>query len=105
MRAELQALFPEVVTYAELVEPALAEPLFPEEEAHIARAVDKRKAEFALGRTCARRALAKLGMPPVPLLPLADRSVQWPSEALGKHHRTRTASAPRWQPDATSYAG
>jgi 4'-phosphopantetheinyl transferase EntD len=87
MRVELRqlfsALFPASVRGAELSEQALAEPLFPEEEAAIARAVDKRRVEFALGRTCARRALAELGVSPVALPQRDDRSVQWPEEAWG----------------------
>ena len=83
MRPELRALFPESVAYAELMDPAQAEPLFLEEEAHIARAVDKRRHEFALGRTCARRALVQLGLPRTALPAHADRSVQWPAQALG----------------------
>ena len=43
--------------------------LFPEEAAVVAKAVPKRQREFAGVRACARRALARLGVPPVPLLP------------------------------------
>jgi 4'-phosphopantetheinyl transferase EntD len=87
MRVELRqlfpALFPTSVRGAELSEQALAEPLFPEEEPAIARAVDKRRVEFALGRTCARQALAELGVAPVALPQCDDRSVAWPAEAWG----------------------
>lgn len=94
MRDELKALFPEHVHGVEVLlargtagfdQLALhdAEPLFPEELASIARAVDKRKHEFALGRTCARRALAALGLPAQALLANADRSVRWPAAAWG----------------------
>ena len=38
--------------------------LFPEEEAAIAKAVDKRRREFTTARACARAALARLGLPP-----------------------------------------
>ncbi len=34
--------------------------LFPEEEAFIAKAVDRRRREFATARACARAALARL---------------------------------------------
>lgn len=87
MRVELRqlfpALFPATVRGAELSEPALAEPLFAEEEVTIARAVDKRRVEFALGRTAARRALGELGVPPVALPQRKDRAVEWPAEAWG----------------------
>jgi 4'-phosphopantetheinyl transferase EntD len=85
LRAELQSLFPASVTGAEseLGAGTLEEPLFPEEAAYVARAVDKRKREFAAGRACARRALALLGVAPSPLLANEDRSVRWPDTTLG----------------------
>jgi 4'-phosphopantetheinyl transferase EntD len=83
LRPELRALFPASVTGMELSDPELAEPLWPEELAAIERAVDKRKREFTAGRSCARRALAALGIAPVPLLARDDRSVGWPEEAWG----------------------
>jgi 4'-phosphopantetheinyl transferase EntD len=76
-------LFPGDVRCVELSDPALAKPLFPAEEAAIARAVDKRKLEFALGRTAARQALAQLGIAPVALPQNKDRSVEWPAAAWG----------------------
>jgi 4'-phosphopantetheinyl transferase EntD len=38
--------------------------LWPEEEPHIARAIDQRRREFTAGRNCARRALAALRVAP-----------------------------------------
>jgi 4'-phosphopantetheinyl transferase EntD len=83
VRPELAALFPAHVAYADLSGPSPLEPLFAEEAAYVARAVDKRKREFTLGRSCARRALATLGIEAQPLLPNPDRSVRWPAEAWG----------------------
>jgi 4'-phosphopantetheinyl transferase EntD len=83
VRPELRALFPRAIAGAELARDEDAEPLFAEEEACVARAVEKRKREYALGRTCARRALAELGLPRVPLPSNADRSVRWPAEVWG----------------------
>jgi 4'-phosphopantetheinyl transferase EntD len=80
---DIAALFPPHVQGAELSAPELAEPLFAAEEAAVARAVAKRRAEFALGRTAARKALSALGLPPGPLLPNSDRSVAWPERAWG----------------------
>jgi len=57
--------------------------LFPEEEAHVASAVEKRRREFAAGRSCARRALAALGVPPAPLLPGAGGAPAWPAGYTG----------------------
>ena len=43
--------------------------LYPAEEAVIAKAVDKRRREFATARACARAALTTLGLPPAPIVP------------------------------------
>ncbi|MEJ2859241.1 MULTISPECIES: 4'-phosphopantetheinyl transferase family protein [unclassified Saccharothrix] len=58
-------------------------PLFPEEEEHVAKAVDKRRKEFTTGRHCARLALGRLGFPPVPLLPGEKRAPVWPDGVVG----------------------
>lgn len=83
MRPELLGFFSDVVAFAELPQSAPTDPLFPEERTAIEKAVDKRKREFELGRTCARRALTQLGIAPRALPMNADRSVTWPSEAWG----------------------
>jgi 4'-phosphopantetheinyl transferase EntD len=57
--------------------------LFPEEEAVVARAVDKRRREFASARACARAGLARLGVPPVPILPGLRGAPQWPPGIVG----------------------
>jgi 4'-phosphopantetheinyl transferase EntD len=76
-------LYPNDVVGVELSDPARIEALYPEEEAAIIRAVEKRRVEFALGRTAARRALSRLGVRAGALLQNKDRSVQWPDEAWG----------------------
>ncbi|GAA3071761.1 4'-phosphopantetheinyl transferase family protein [Streptosporangium carneum] len=57
--------------------------LFPEEEAVIARAVDKRRREFTTARHCARQALARLGLPAAPILPGERGAPGWPSGVRG----------------------
>lgn len=57
--------------------------LFPEEEERIARAVDKRRREFTTVRRCARLALARLGVPPAPLLPGERGAPGWPDGVVG----------------------
>jgi 4'-phosphopantetheinyl transferase EntD len=57
--------------------------LFPDEEAVIANAVDKRRREFTTARACARTALAKLGLPPVPIVPGLRGAPQWPPGVVG----------------------
>jgi 4'-phosphopantetheinyl transferase EntD len=57
--------------------------LFPAEEALIAKAVGKRRREFTTARACARAALARLGMPPAPILTGPGGAPQWPSGIVG----------------------
>jgi 4'-phosphopantetheinyl transferase EntD len=57
--------------------------LFPAEQAVIGRAVEKRRREFATARACARAALARLGQPPVAILPGERGSPGWPPGIVG----------------------
>lgn len=57
--------------------------LLPEEAATLAAAVDKRRREFAAGRSCARQALARLGFPAAPILPAPSRAPIWPDGVVG----------------------
>jgi 4'-phosphopantetheinyl transferase EntD len=57
--------------------------LFPEEEAAVARAVPKRRGEFSTVRACARVALARLGIPPAPIVPGTRGAPQWPAGVVG----------------------
>jgi 4'-phosphopantetheinyl transferase EntD len=57
--------------------------LFPAEEAAVARAVDKRRREFATVRACARDALGRLGVPAAPILPGLRGAPQWPAGIVG----------------------
>jgi 4'-phosphopantetheinyl transferase EntD len=53
-------------------------------EADLVRdAVVSRQREFALGRTCARRALSHFGVTPVPIGVLANRAPSWPAGFVG----------------------
>jgi 4'-phosphopantetheinyl transferase EntD len=85
----LVGLFPEgvVTVCGDPDEPA--QPLFPEEEALVARAVAKRRREFAKGRECARAAMERLGIHGVPLLSGTDREPLWPKEIAGSITHTR----------------
>ncbi|AKZ59372.1 4'-phosphopantetheinyl transferase Npt [Streptomyces ambofaciens ATCC 23877] len=58
-------------------------PLYPEEEALVARAVDKRRREFTAVRSCARRAMEKLGVPAQPVLNGERGAPRWPSGLVG----------------------
>ncbi|MFF4761495.1 4'-phosphopantetheinyl transferase [Streptomyces sp. NPDC001292] len=58
-------------------------PLHPEEQALVARAVAKRRREFAGVRACARLAMEKLGVPPQPVLPGERGAPRWPEGLTG----------------------
>ena len=57
--------------------------LFPEEAEAVARAVEKRRREFATVRQCARTALGELGIPPAPILPGPEGAPRWPDGIVG----------------------
>ncbi|WP_433325874.1 4'-phosphopantetheinyl transferase family protein [Spirillospora sp. CA-294931] len=57
--------------------------IFPEEERVIARAVAKRRNDFISARACARQALGKLGVDPVPILPGERGAPGWPPGIVG----------------------
>ncbi|MFS8202752.1 4'-phosphopantetheinyl transferase family protein [Streptomyces sp. CWNU-52B] len=63
--------------------PAPYPELYPEEEALIARAVEKRRREFTVVRGCARRAMEKLGVPPQAVLPGDRGAPGWPAGLIG----------------------
>jgi 4'-phosphopantetheinyl transferase EntD len=57
--------------------------LFPDEEAVLGRAVEKRRREFTTARDCAHRALRGLGLPPQPVLSGARGEPCWPAGIVG----------------------
>lgn len=79
----IELILPSAVASAE----AFGDPpdlrLFPEEEALMDRAVDKRRREFATGRSCARTALTALGIDPAPIMAGEGRAPQWPAGIVG----------------------
>ncbi|MFB7634059.1 4'-phosphopantetheinyl transferase [Streptomyces sp. NPDC056149] len=87
--------------------------LFPEEERAIAYAGDKRRREFITARQCAHRALARLGLPPAPLLPGPTGAPAWPPGITGSITHcdgyraaavTRTTDLPHLGIDAEPHA-
>jgi 4'-phosphopantetheinyl transferase EntD len=81
--ALLDGLLPAGVALAWTHSDAPTPALFPDEEQFVAKAVPKRRREFALGRHCARRALAELGVAPVALLAGDAREPRWPLGVVG----------------------
>ena len=77
-------MLPEQVLLAEIA-PQAADPerLHPDELRAIARAVPKRRQEFAAGRLLARDLLARAGRPLDALIPDDDRVPRWPSDITG----------------------
>lgn len=79
----LRTLLPLSVAVVEMGEHPVEFDIFPQEEAVVARSVDKRRREFAAVRRCARRALARLGYAPVPILPGERGAPVWPVGVVG----------------------
>jgi 4'-phosphopantetheinyl transferase EntD len=79
-------------------------PLFPAEAAAVARAVDKRRREYAGVRACARTALAGLGRPPVPIVAGFRGAPQWPPGVVGSMTHCAGYRAAAVAPAADVYA-
>ncbi|WP_030683824.1 4'-phosphopantetheinyl transferase family protein [Streptomyces sp. NRRL B-1347] len=79
----MRRLLPDHVEVTEVRGELSAPPLFPEEAATVARAVAKRRREFATGRRCARLSLAALGCTAAPLLPGPSGAPCWPAGVVG----------------------
>jgi 4'-phosphopantetheinyl transferase EntD len=78
----LVGALPDVVTVELFADPPNIH-LYPEEADRVKRAVDRRRREFATVRLCARTALARLGVPPGPILPGPDGEPAWPEGVVG----------------------
>jgi len=79
----IASLLPDTVVTVEARDDDWTAPLLSEEEPLVARAVDKRRREFAAGRACARRALEQLGLPASPILAGPRREPLWPPGVVG----------------------
>ncbi|MCA0274501.1 MAG: 4'-phosphopantetheinyl transferase superfamily protein [Proteobacteria bacterium] len=73
----------------------MAADLLPEEAVHLTRMVASRRIEFAAGRMCARAAMRRLGLPPLPVLHGEDRAPIWPDGVVGSisHSGTKCVAA------------
>jgi 4'-phosphopantetheinyl transferase EntD len=94
-----QILPPEVASFATRGDNISAW-LFPDEAAQIQGAVDTRRREFTTARTCARLAIAKLGLPMAPILRGTQREPIWPQGVVGsithcKGYRAAAAARPK----------
>jgi 4'-phosphopantetheinyl transferase EntD len=73
---------PQVVAVETFGDPPEAQ-LHPDEDAALRNAVAKRRIEAGTARWCARQALAKLGLPPAPILPGLRGAPVWPTGVAG----------------------
>jgi 4'-phosphopantetheinyl transferase EntD len=87
VRGEMPVLIEKILPASVVSAEAFTDPadvaLFPEEAAAVANAVDKRRREFATGRNCARVALGRLGVPPVPIVRGERGAPVWPAGIVG----------------------
>ena len=79
----IEEILPAAVAAAEMFTDPPDATLFPQEAAIVERASDKRRREFTAGRECARIALGKLGIAPVPILIGERGAPQWPPGIVG----------------------
>jgi 4'-phosphopantetheinyl transferase EntD len=79
----IERIVPATVAAEEAYEHAEDAPLYPEEEALLVRVVPKRRREFTTARHCARAALARLGVPPAPIIPGQRGAPTWPAGVVG----------------------
>jgi len=81
--AVIGQILPPQAAAAEAFGDVAGAPLFAAEEAALGGAGLPRYAEFSTGRACARAALARLGFPPVPILPGPRGEPRWPGGVTG----------------------
>lgn len=79
----IDAILPPSVSAVETWRDLIGVELFPEEEAKIARAVEKRRREFISARGCARKALQGIGYEPGPIGSGERGEPIWPAGAVG----------------------
>lgn len=78
---------------------ASSAPLFAEEEAAVANALETRRREFSIGRTYAREAIRNLGREAGPIPVRTDRGPAWPESVVGAitHTAGLVAAAVAWE--------
>jgi len=100
----IEGVLPRTVVGSEVLGDPPEAVLLPEETPVVAQAVEKRRREFATGRLCARRALARLGVRPVAILPGPGGEPVWPEGVVGSitHCAGYRAAAVAWADDVPS---
>jgi 4'-phosphopantetheinyl transferase EntD len=79
----IEEILPAAVASAEMFTDPPDAALLPQEAAIVERVSDKRRREFTAGRECARIALGKLGVVPVPILIGERGAPRWPPGIVG----------------------
>jgi 4'-phosphopantetheinyl transferase EntD len=100
----IRTLFPQTVVIKYRFNPGDPAELHPAEAEQVARAVPKRVAEFAAGRTCARAALAEFGVREFTLRAAPDRQPLWPERFIGSITHTAGFCAAAVAPRASMLA-
>jgi 4'-phosphopantetheinyl transferase EntD len=85
----IDLILPEEAACAEAFDDEAEVALFPEEEAQLSKAVDKRRREYTTARHCARQALAGLGIAPMPIVTGDKGAPQWPDGIVGSITHTQ----------------
>lgn len=95
----VSGLFPEGVSVAAGPMGEAVDELYPVEREAVARAVLKRRREFAHGRTLARKALRRLGVEPGPIPVATNRAPSWPPGVVGSitHCQGLAAAVVGWR--------
>jgi 4'-phosphopantetheinyl transferase EntD len=79
----IEQILPGTAVADERFDDAAGATLFPEEREIVARAVEKRRREFATARGCAHRALQRLGVAAGPILAGGRGEPIWPAGVVG----------------------
>ena len=79
----IEKVLPVDIAWAEAFGDRVDAVLFPDEAAAVARAIDRRRREFATARTLAREALAGLGVAPASVPPGQRGAPRWPPGVVG----------------------
>lgn len=85
----IEGLLPETVAAEEIFGDDTRAYLLPEEQHLIASAVESRRRDVTHARTCARRALSRLGVAEVPILRGERGEPYWPEGVVGSITHTR----------------
>jgi 4'-phosphopantetheinyl transferase EntD len=83
LKTMIEEILPDGVVVIEARDDSADAALFPEEEALLASAIEKRRREFATGRRCAHAALQQLGYPPGAILRGSRGEPLWPEGVVG----------------------